>query len=222
MKSILLTKSIDNIHKGLIEQKHPNIKIDIVPFIKTIGVPFSEPLWYPYVVFTSQNAFKYLLSNEDCLGILKSRGCIAVGDKTLQLLKKSHVNVIAPSKQNSEGIIELINQHTDIRGITYFCGKRRHPLLESYLKSKHIRYEAIEVYDTIDCEVEIDVINYDIVLFASPSAVDSFFSQYDNIDCDCYAIGPTTAAALYKFTDRVKVANEPSIESMIDLIIENY
>jgi uroporphyrinogen-III synthase len=58
-------------------------------------------------------------------------------------------------------------------------------------------------------------------MFYSPSTVQSYM-QNNKADKIAYCIGETTAAEAKKYFKDVRVAKIPTVESVIDLVNENY
>ena len=63
--------------------------------------------------------------------------------------------------------------------------------------------------------------NYDAYLFFSPSAVKSFTIKNKPLEGDVYCIGHTTAEAANQLGLPVQIAQSPTVESVLDLLVQN-
>ena len=104
--------------------------------------------------------------------------------------------------------------------VTYFCSNIRMDDLPKILTENNIIVKEIEAYKTKFSPVEVGP-NVKGVLFYSPSTVESYL-QMNTPDKIAYCIGESTAkAAREHFTD-VRVAKIPVVESVIDLVNDDY
>jgi len=77
-------------------------------------------------------------------------------------------------------------------------------------------YKEIKVYDTHMIQPEIALEDYDAICFCSPSAVHSFFKNYQlKNNQPCFAIGTTTAVALVDYSDDVMISDQTHVFSLI-------
>jgi len=108
-------------------------------------------------------------------------------------------------------------------GVLFFCGDQRRDELPSLLGQQGIAIDELQVYSTIETPV-IVTDAFDAVLFFSPSAVNSFFRANQlSANVICFAIGNTTAAAIYaKTSNRVMVAATAAQESVAAALIHHY
>ena len=106
----------------------------------------------------------------------------------------------------------------------FFCGNKSLDDLPEYLESKGIDVHKEIVYKT---ELEHHIVetdSFDAVIFLSPTAVYSFFKKNKlkpNVPAFC--IGATTSEAVhFRCTNLRITANEPSIASVVDKVIEHF
>jgi uroporphyrinogen-III synthase len=64
--------------------------------------------------------------------------------------------------------------------------------------------------------------SFSCILFFSPSAVESYLKDNTIKKETCFCIGETTAEALHKITKNIIIAEQPSIEDVIEDVIEEY
>ena len=92
--------------------------------------------------------------------------------------------------------------------------------LPTILAKNHIKVQEIEAYST---KLEAPKLPDSIegVLFYSPSTIQSFL-QKNKPNCIAYCIGESTAKEARKYFEVVRVAKIPTVESVIDLVNQNY
>lgn len=172
------------------------------------------------LIFTSQNAAQRILENSN-VDNLKTKNVFCVGLKTKILLSEAGFNVVAYTGYASDlaEIITLIYGH---ESYTFFSGNLRKETLPNALKAVGIQFNEIQVYETILSPCKI-LEKLDGILFFSPSGVESYLKNNVIKKENCFCIGETTAEALEKHKIKnVIVADEPTIESVIDDVIAEY
>ncbi len=215
--TILFTKKLTNKQKNILQ-----ISIDNFDFIRINPIDFTCSLSsFQTLIFTSQNAVKQVVNK---IKIPVNQRIYVVGNKTKQSLLnlQDFKNIYQPEKdENAGGIIQLIEAHnTD--DFIYFCGTKRVPTLEKYLKENAKKHQLIEVYDTcLSPTLGLDITQYEYLCFCSPSAVESYLSTYKifpkhKILC----IGKTTASVLRNYTKNIEIAPQASVESMLHYLNE--
>ncbi len=172
------------------------------------------------LIFTSQNAAQRILENSN-VDNLKTKNVFCVGLKTKILLSEAGFNVVAYTGYASDlaEIITLIYGH---ESYTFFSGNLRKETLPNALKEVGIQFNEIQVYETILTPCKI-LEKLDGILFFSPSGVESYLKNNVIKKENCFCIGETTAEALEKHKIKnIIVADEPTIESVIDDVIAEY
>jgi uroporphyrinogen-III synthase len=172
------------------------------------------------LIFTSQNAAQRILENSN-VDNLKTKNVFCVGLKTKILLSEAGFNVVAYTGYASDlaEIITLIYGH---ESYTFFSGNLRKETLPNALKEVGIQFNEIQVYETILSPCKI-LEKLDGILFFSPSGVESYLKNNVIKKENCFCIGETTAEALEKHKIKnLIVADEPTIESVIDDVIAEY
>lgn len=117
---------------------------------------------------------------------------------------------------------KIANHPTDKERV-FFCGNRRLDTIPDYLKARDIPLQEMVVYQTIETPRPIDKV-YDAILFYSPSAIHSFFSQNQIHSSVLCCIGETTAKALKQYpTQHCPILISPKADKreMIDLVINH-
>lgn len=172
------------------------------------------------LIFTSQNAAQRILELEN-VDHLKSKKVFCVGLKTKILLSEAGFNVVAYTGYAADlaAIIALIYGH---ESYTFFSGNLRKETLPKALKEAGVLFNEIQVYETVLTPCKI-LEKLDGILFFSPSGVESYLKNNVIKKENCFCIGETTAEALEK--NKIKniiVADQPTIEDVIDDVIQEY
>jgi uroporphyrinogen-III synthase len=164
------------------------------------------------VVFTSMNAVKavagYLNNNKPHWEIF------CIGSATKNLVKENFgESSIAGTADSASTLAEMIIAKKKTEPVIFFCGNQRRNELPGKLSHHGIKAEEIVVYKTIESSHQIKI-DYDAIIFYSPSAVNSFFSiNKIKKQTILFAIGNTTANEIKKYADnKIVVAKEPSKE----------
>ncbi|MDE3184233.1 MAG: uroporphyrinogen-III synthase [Bacteroidota bacterium] len=172
------------------------------------------------VVFTSMNAVEAvgkMVSEKNDWKIF------CIGNTTRKLVKEIFGEKnIAGTADNASALADSIIK-TSTKNIVFFSGDQRRDELPEKLKKNHIKVEEIVVYKTIQTP-ELLSKSYDAILFFSPSAVLSFFSENAiNNNTQIFAIGSTTAHAAEPYTTKpVIIAEKPGKENLVNLAIKHY
>jgi len=225
---ILSTRPIDD--PLINEAKHQNIEIDILSFIETVPIRSIEVqqeienalLKSSAVVFTSMNAVEAVANELD--GHQPDWRIYSMGNTTRQLVKKYFgEEAIAGTAESAAELAELIVEEDNSDDIFFFCGEQRRDELPDILRSNDIDVNEIVVYQTIQVKHKIEK-TYHGILFFSPSAVQSFFSNNKISDKTIlFAIGNTTATEIKKYTNnKIITGDEPSKENLVMEMIRYY
>ena len=131
--------------------------------------------------------------------------------------------LIAAAASDATELAEQIIEDDVIDEVIFFCGDKRRDELPSILNENNIEVNEIQVYHTNMIHHTIEKKYYGI-LFFSPSAVESFFSNNKiNEETILFAIGNTTASALKKYSkNRVIVADETGKNNLVEKAIEYF
>lgn len=170
------------------------------------------------VVLTSQNAVEALLSNISP-DELKFKNIYCVGRKTKRLIENK-IGPVTQVKSNAKKLAAYLVEFMEGTDITYFCSDLRLDDLPTILTENNITVNEIETYKTKHSIIQVDD-SVEGVLFYSPSTIDSYL-QNNTINKVAYCIGETTAEHARKHFDTVRVAKLPTVESVIELVNDQY
>ncbi len=216
--NILSTKKLLPIQKQ--DLLDANISLIDEDFIETKIKNFELSRVNDNLIFTSQNAVQSILQHPKC-NELKSKNVFSVGMKTKDVLTENGFNVIAYTGYASD-LAEIISLIYSGNTFTFFSGNLRRDVLPNTLSENRITFNEIEVYET-NITSKKNTNKLDGILFFSPSAVESYLKLNTIKEEICFCIGETTAEALEN--NKIKniiIADKPSVENVIDEVIEYY
>lgn len=214
---ILSTKILSPVQKQ--ELTKAGIEVIEADFIKTENKPFELKNLNESLIFTSQNAVRSVLSDPKSEE-LKNKNVYCVGLKTKILLSENGFNVVAYTGYAAD-LAEIITLIYRNESYTFFSGNLRRDTLPTALKDAEIKLNEIQVYETSLQPQKIKSA-IDAILFYSPSGVESYLKE-NNIKKEiCFCIGETTAEALHKITKNIIIADQPTVEDVIEDVINEY
>ena len=196
-----------------------NFSVVEADFIKIKLKKFTYKSKFQYLIFSSQNAVESILRNNK-LELLRSKKCFCVGQKTKLALELNGFKVIESADYASELASTICNQYNE-ESFVFFNGNLRREILPDSLTLANVRFEEIEVYETMLTPHTINS-KPDGILFFSPSAVESYLQANIITDEICFCIGKATAEPVEKMTTNCIIANQPSIENVIIQCIKYY
>lgn len=214
---ILSTKILSPLHKQ--ELIKYGIEVIEADFIKTENKSFELKDLNESLIFTSQNAVQSVLSHPKAEE-LKKKNVYCVGLKTKTLLTDNGFNVVAYTGYASD-LAEIITLIYRNESFTFFSGNLRRDTLPEALKENGIKFNEIQVYETTLQPQKIKA-NPEAILFFSPSGVKSYLKDNKIQKQICFCIGDTTAEALSKITKNIIIADQPTIEDVIEDVIQEY
>ena len=217
MIQILSTKTLLNNQKQALV--NANFNVIEVDFIHTKSQAFKLNEINDNLIFTSQNAVQSFLldpKSED----LKTKNVFCVGLKTKILLSESGFNVIAYTGYAAD-LAEIITLIYANESYTFFSGNLRRETLPEALKEAKVKFNEIQVYETTLTPQKIET-SVDAIMFFSPSAIESYLKENKIKNETCFCIGTTTSSALEKITKNIVIADQPTIEDVIEEVIAEY
>ena len=216
--SIFSSKLLSQGQKGLFST---NLKVESSDFVKTTAnriKPTVLKASHKNVVITSKNGVEALLNNcpvED----LNFETIYCVGRRTKRLIEQK-IGPVKHAEKNAKALANYLVEFIEGSEVTYFCSDIRMDDLPSILEKNNIKVQEIEAYST---KLEAPKLDDSIegVMFYSPSTIQSFL-QKNTPDCIAYCIGESTAREAKKYFKDVRVAKIPTVESVIELVNQNY
>lgn len=220
----------------------PLIKVSKDVNLDTLAEVLQEFGSYEWVVFTSVNGVKYFFEEFIRVHVdIRALGLVriaAVGEATAAALRDLHLRVdLQPKKASGEELaMELIKRESiDSAKILVVTGNRNREALVEKLHEARAIVDMLPVYKTEEADLAGDPVagdfrakGADAILFASPSAVQSFFDQAAALKLGAKArkplagsIGSTTTAAMKQLGLPVDFeAAEPSLDSLVAALLK--
>ncbi len=227
--SILSTRPLSD---SLIEEARQfNIDVDILSFIETETIDSTEVQQEienalmqssSTVVFTSMNAVQAVAEQLD--GQQPDWKIYSIGNTTKQLVQKYFgEEAIAGTASSATELANLIIEEEADDEVIFFCGDQRREELPEILKNNDFEVTEIVVYETVAAPHKVEK-QYHGILFFSPSAVESFFSNNKVADSTVlFAIGNTTANSLKKYSNnKIIISDEPGKENLFGKMLEYF
>lgn len=203
-------------------QLFKNVNVESTDFLKISLNRISKPLLktpIENVIITSQNAVEAItasVTKEE----LQFKNIYCVGRRTKRLIE-SKIGKVTHSENYASALAAYLVDFIDGTEVTHFCSDIRLDELSQTLEKNHIKVNEVEAYKTILDSEKIDA-NVEGIMFYSPSTVASYLKNNSSENKVAYCIGETTATEAKKYFQDVRVAKVPLVESVIDLVNENY
>ncbi len=211
MPTVLSTKKLTESQRSLLLQAG----IGLVEYdaITIDPVDFEVKTKIENAIITSQNTVIGLVDKK-----VQIENCFCVGEKTKSLLEENGYKVKIMTNYGKE-LAEIIVKEFAEAEFTFFCGNLRRDELPELLLENNVSFTEIEVYNTVLKPKKIQR-TFDGVLFFSPSAVESFTKENTLDNNIAFCIGTITAAEAEKHTNKIVIANKPTIENVIVQVVK--
>ncbi|TAF32293.1 MAG: uroporphyrinogen-III synthase [Cytophagales bacterium] len=239
VNSILITQSRpdDDSPYSELTRKY-NLKIDFRPFIHIEGVSTRDfrkqkidIQAHTAVIFTSKNAVDYFfaLCKDLKIEVNPDMKYFCISPQTSNYLQKYiHVRKrkVFTGKKTAADMQELFKKHKNEKYLFPCSDVRRDDIANICKKLGCALTEAV-MYRTVSSDLsDLAEVNYDIIVFFSPSGVTSLYENFPDFkqnETRIAAFGPTTAAAVHdrKLTLNIEapLPNAPSMTGAIELYV---
>jgi uroporphyrinogen-III synthase len=218
-------------------EKH-NLKIDFRPFIKVEGIPAKEfrqeridILAHTAVIFTSRTAIDHFFRIAEDLRITvpDSMKYFCISESVALYLQKYIVyrkrKIFYGSNVFKDLVEQEVNKHSAEKFLVPLSDIHK-PEIPRILDKNRIKYTKAILYRTVSCDLsDLSDVNYDILVFYSPSGIRSLFQNFpefeqNNTKIACF--GPHTARAVKKAGLHLDIeAPSPQSPSMT-MALENF
>jgi len=216
-----------------------NVKIDFRPFIHVEGVPNREfrqqkvnLLDFSAVIFTSRNAVDHYFraAEEARIKIPDEMKYFCVSESTAFYLQKYIVyrkRKIFYGKQTFADLITVLKKHKD-NNFLLPCSDILRPNIPKLLTENGINYKEATLYRTVCSDLsDLSDVNYDILVFFSPSGIKSLYQNFPDFkqnDTRIAVFGPTTAKAAEEAGLKINISapqpESPSMTKALELYIK--
>ena len=184
-------------------------------------IDFSLPKGYNNYIFTSKNGVNSYLQHlaDNPANKQTEINCFCVGEKTKLFLEESGLKVVKMSEYALELANFIAKKHKN-ECFLIFTGNRNRPDLTRILSMENIHFKEVEVYQTSLVPHQQNK-KFQGILFFSPSGVESFTLKNDLGNIPVFCIGETTAREARKYSEHVILAEKPTVDSVIEMLIKS-
>jgi uroporphyrinogen-III synthase len=241
VKSIIVSQPDPNTAKSPyfeLAEKY-GLKIDFRPFIQVEGVPAKEfrnsriyILDHTAVIFTSRTAIDHFfrISQELRLTIPDTMKYFCISEATAFYLQKYIVyrkRKIFYGDGRFSDLISVMKKHKEENFLVPLSDIHKQEIPE-LLDAEGYKYTKAILYCTVCSNLsDLKEINYDILVFFSPSGIKSLFQNFPNFvqnDIKIACFGPTTAKAVRDAGLRLDIeaptAQAPSMTMALEQFIK--
>ena len=239
VKNILVSQPVPDTEKSPYFElaENLNVKIDFRPFTKIEGVPAKEfrqtriqIMEHTAVILTSRTAIDHFfrVCQDLKLAIPDTMKYFCISEATAFYLHKYIVyrkRKIFYADGRFSDLINVMKKHRDEKFLVPLSDIHSNELPELLDKEGYSYTKAI-LYRTVSSDLsDIKEVNYDILVFFSPSSIKSLFQNFpdfkqNNIRIACF--GPTTAQAVHEAGLRLDI-EVPTVQApSMTMALEQY
>jgi uroporphyrinogen-III synthase len=239
IKSILVSQPKPSSDKspyfGLAEKY--GLKIDFRPFIHVEGVPAKEFRQsrinisdHSAVIFTSRTAVDHFfrICEELRIQVPDSMKYFCLSESTAFYLQKYIVyrkRKIFYGKSSFDELLDIIMKHKEENFLLPVSDIHKQEIPQKLTKNK-IKYEKAILYRTVSSDLsDLSDVNYDVLVFFSPSGIASLiknFPEFKQNSTKIAAFGPTTAKAVEEAKLKLDIAAPSQQAPSMTMALENY
>ena len=213
------------------------LKIDFRPFIQVEGVPAKEfrqarvqILEHTAVIFTSRTAIDHFFNicQELRITVPDSMKYFCISEATAFYLQKYIVyrkRKIFFGNGNFSDLINVMKKHKDEKFLVPLSDIHK-PEIPDLLDKFGFKYSKAILYRTVSSDLtDLKDVNYDILVFFSPSGIKSLFQnfpdfQQNNTLIACF--GPSTAKAVKEAGLRLNIQAPTAKAPSMSMALEQY
>ncbi len=217
--------------------KKCNVKIDFRPFIHVEGISAADfrkdrinIAEHTAVILTSKNAVDHFfrICQEMRVAIPDTLKYFCISESTAYYLQKYVIyrkRKIFHGKQTFLDLIDVIKKHKEEKFLLPCSDKHKEEVPE-VLDQLNINYTKAVIYKTVCSDLsDLADVNYDVLVFFSPSGIKSLFQNFPKFKQNktrIAAFGPTTAKAVKEAGLKLDIhAPMPAAPSMT-MALEQY
>ncbi len=214
-----------------------NIKIDFRPFIKVEGVSAKDfrqsriyILDHTAVIFTSRTAIDHFfrIAQEQRLTVPDSMKYFCISEATAYYLQKYIVyrkRKIFYGNGKFSDLINVMKKHKSENFLVPLSDIHKQQIPDLLDKSGFTYTKAI-LYRTVSSDLsDLKEVNYDILVFFSPSGIQSLFQNFPDFEqkeTRIAAFGPSTARAVKDAGLRLDIQAPTSQAPSMTMALEQY
>ncbi len=214
-----------------------NVKIDFRPFINVEGVPAKEfrqtrihILDHSAVIFTSRTAIDHFfrIAQELRITIPDSMKYFCISEATAYYLQKYIVyrkRKIFYGNGKFSDLINVMKKHKDEKFLVPLSDIHKQQIPDLLDKSG-FKYTKAILYRTVSSDLsDLKDVNYDILVFFSPSGIRSLFHNFPDFkqnDTRIACFGPSTAKAVKEAGLRLDIQAPTAKAPSMTMALEHY
>ena len=188
-----------------------NLKIDFRPFIQVEGVPAKEfrkqrinILDHSAVIFTSRTAIDHFfrIAEELRVSVPDTMKYFCISEATAYYLQKYIVyrkRKIFHSTGRFADLVDVLKKHKEEKYLVPLSDIHKQEI-PSLLNKNKINYTKAILYRTVSSDLsDLKDVNYDVLVFFSPSGIKSLFQNFPDFkqnETKIASFGPATAKAV--------------------------
>ncbi|SFE93446.1 uroporphyrinogen-III synthase [Thermophagus xiamenensis] len=218
-----------------------NVKIDFRPFIQIEGVSAKEfrqqkinILEHTAVIFTSRTAIDHFfrICEETRVTVPDDMKYFCISEATAFYLQKYIVyrkRKIFHSTGKFPDLVEVIKKHKQEKFLVPLSDIHKQEIPDLLTKAK-VKFTKAILYRTVSSDLsDLKEIDYDVLVFFSPSGIKSLLQNFPNFkqnDTLIASFGPATAKAVKEAGLRLDIQapmpQAPSMTAALEMYIKKY
>lgn len=177
---------------------------------------------FNWLVFTSATAVRFFVGRIPAGTLCHAPLLAAVGPKTAAAVQHAGgQRVLVANDPRQEGLFELLKPLVPSTHILIPQAEQTRPFLVQALREMLCEVCVVSVYRTVPIIPLPPVPEFDVAIFASPSAFQAFLAKHAIASLQgksLVAIGSTTAENIRSVGLEPRVARKPTIDSLIETV----
>jgi uroporphyrinogen-III synthase len=214
-----------------------SVNIEFRKFIMIEGIPAKEfrqdrinILDFSAVIFTSRNAVDHFfrISKEMRVEVPDSMKYFSISESTAYYLQKYvqyRKRKVFHSKESFTNLVELVKKHKTEKFLLP-CSDIHKQEIPKMLEENKIYYRKAIIYKTLASDLtDMDISNYDMLVFFSPAGIKSLFKNFPEFkqnDTAIAAFGPSTAKAVIDAGLKLDIQAPNKTAPSMTMAIEQY
>ena len=199
-----------------------NLKIDFRPFIQVEPIPVKElrkekinELNYSAVIFNSRNAVDnfFRVATELKTEMPADMKYFCVNEGMAYYLQKYIVlrkRKVFYGKGSTKELLDLLKAHPK-ENYLYPCSDVRNPVIPDFMKKNKLKFRESILYRTVASDLsDLTHVNYDVIVFFSPSDIKSLFENFPQFKQNNTRIAGFGAVTQKAITDASLTVNIPA------------
>jgi uroporphyrinogen-III synthase len=218
-----------------------NLKIDFRPFVKVEGISSKEFRLtkinipdYSAIIFTSKTAINHFFQLCEELRIIVSDNMkYFCNSESIALFLQKYIvyrkRKIFYGNGNFENLVEILTKH-ETEHFLVPCSDIHKEELPNGLESTNLKFKRVILYKTLSSDLsDLKDINYNILVFFSPSGIKSLFVNFPDFvqnETKIAAFGTATAKAVtdagLRLDIQAPLPEAPSMTMALDQYIKKF